>query len=92
MTDWPCTSCIYMSICMPVIDWIATGGDAPAYRYLLQGIREFLAAERLAGEIRDLGFDKPSFERLSRGIAATHVASKPYAMAASALDHTRAQG
>jgi demethylmenaquinone methyltransferase/2-methoxy-6-polyprenyl-1,4-benzoquinol methylase len=67
----------YMAVCMPVIGWIATGGDPSAYRYLLQGIREFPAAERLAGEIRDLGFDEVSFERLSMGIVAIHVARKP---------------
>jgi demethylmenaquinone methyltransferase / 2-methoxy-6-polyprenyl-1,4-benzoquinol methylase len=24
----------YMSACMPVLGWLATGGDASAYRYL----------------------------------------------------------
>jgi len=67
----------YMSICMPVIGWIATGGDASAYRYLLRGVREFPTAERLAHEIRDLGFQDVSFERLSLGIVAIHVARKP---------------
>jgi ubiquinone/menaquinone biosynthesis methyltransferase len=67
----------YMSMCMPVIGWIATGGDASAYRYLLKGIREFPGAERLADELRDLGFQEVSFERLSFGIVAIHVARKP---------------
>jgi len=67
----------YMSICMPVIGWIATGGDTSAYRYLLRGVREFPTAERLAHEIRDLGFQDVSFERLSLGIVAIHVARKP---------------
>jgi len=67
----------YMAVCMPVIGWIATGGDASAYRYLLQGIREFPTAEKLAEEIRDLGFQEVSFERLSLGIVAIHVARKP---------------
>lgn len=67
----------YMSICMPVIGWIATGGDASAYRYLLQGVREFPTAERLADELRDLGFQEVSFERLSLGIVAIHIARKP---------------
>jgi ubiquinone/menaquinone biosynthesis C-methylase UbiE len=35
----------YMSMCMPLIGWIVTGGDASAYRYLLQGIRDFPTAE-----------------------------------------------
>ncbi|MFL6599896.1 MAG: ubiquinone/menaquinone biosynthesis methyltransferase [Steroidobacteraceae bacterium] len=69
----------YMSICMPVIGWIATGGDASAYRYLLHGVREFPTAERLAEEIEDLGFDEVGFERLTLGIAAIHVARKPHA-------------
>lgn len=66
----------YMSICMPIIGWIATGGDPSAYRYLLQGIREFPTAEALAEEIRDVGFTEVSFERLSLGIVAIHVARK----------------
>jgi ubiquinone/menaquinone biosynthesis methyltransferase len=70
----------YMSICMPVIGWMATGGDASAYRYLLQGIREFPTAEQLADELRDLGLQKVSFERLSFGIVALHVARKPAAI------------
>ncbi|MDQ0073036.1 ubiquinone/menaquinone biosynthesis methyltransferase [Variovorax boronicumulans] len=31
----------YMAVCMPVIGWAATGGDASAYRYLLKGIQDF---------------------------------------------------
>ena len=65
---------------MPVIGWIATGGDASAYRYLLQGIREFPTAERLAQEIQDLGFEAVRFERLSMGIAAIHAARKPQSL------------
>jgi demethylmenaquinone methyltransferase/2-methoxy-6-polyprenyl-1,4-benzoquinol methylase len=73
----------YMSVCMPVIGWIATGGDASAYRYLLQGISAFPTAECLADEICDLGFDEVSFERLSLGIVAVHVARKPKPQQAS---------
>jgi ubiquinone/menaquinone biosynthesis methyltransferase len=69
---------LYMSACMPVIGWLATGGDASAYRYLLQGIREFPSAEALAEEIGKVGFVGVSFERLSLGIVAIHVARKPY--------------
>jgi demethylmenaquinone methyltransferase / 2-methoxy-6-polyprenyl-1,4-benzoquinol methylase len=68
---------LYMSVCMPVLGWLATGGDASAYRYLLQGIREFPTAEALAEEIRQVGFAGVSFERLSLGIVAIHVAHKP---------------
>ena len=67
----------YMSACMPLVGWLATGGDASAYRYLLHGIREFPTAEALADEMREAGFVDVSFERLSLGIVAIHVARKP---------------
>jgi demethylmenaquinone methyltransferase / 2-methoxy-6-polyprenyl-1,4-benzoquinol methylase len=67
----------YMSICMPVVGWLATGGDASAYKYLLQGIREFPSAEALAGEIGGHGFVDVGFERQSLGIVAIHVGRKP---------------
>lgn len=68
---------LYMSVCMPLIGWIATGGDASAYRYLLLGVREFPTAEALAAEIRQVGFVGVEFERLSLGIVAIHVGHKP---------------
>lgn len=67
----------YMRLCMPVIGWLATGGDASAYLYLLRGIREFPPAEELAEQIRELGFEEVRFERLSLGIVAIHSARKP---------------
>jgi demethylmenaquinone methyltransferase/2-methoxy-6-polyprenyl-1,4-benzoquinol methylase len=67
----------YMSLVMPLIGWIATGGDASAYRYLLRGVREFPTAEELAEELRHLGFEEVAFERLSLGIVAIHTARKP---------------
>ena len=69
----------YMSTCMPVLGWLATGGDASAYRYLLQGIRGFPTAEHLADEMRGHGFEDVSFERLSLGIMAIHCGRKPAA-------------
>ena len=67
----------YMSLCMPLIAWVATGGDASAYRYLLKGIQEFPTAEVLAAELSSAGFEDISFERLSLGIVAIHTARKP---------------
>jgi demethylmenaquinone methyltransferase/2-methoxy-6-polyprenyl-1,4-benzoquinol methylase len=67
----------YMATCMPVLGWLATGGDASAYRYLLHGIRDFPTAEAFAEEIRVHGFEEVAFERLSLGIVAIHVARKP---------------
>jgi demethylmenaquinone methyltransferase / 2-methoxy-6-polyprenyl-1,4-benzoquinol methylase len=67
----------YMSVCMPALGWLATGGDSSAYKYLLHGIREFPTAEALATEIRTHGFEQVSFERKSLGIVAIHSARKP---------------
>lgn len=69
----------YMHLCMPALGWLATGGDASAYRYLLQGIKDFPSAENLADEMRTAGFEDVSFERLSLGIVAIHRARKPSA-------------
>ncbi|HVY24023.1 MAG TPA: class I SAM-dependent methyltransferase [Steroidobacteraceae bacterium] len=69
----------HMSLCMPVLGWLATGGDASAYKYLLHGIRDFPTAEKLAEELRAHGFEDVSFERLSLGIVAIHTARKPKA-------------
>ena len=67
----------YMSACMPILGWLATGGDASAYKYLLQGIRDFPTAEELARELESYGFEEVQFERLSFGIVAIHTARKP---------------
>jgi demethylmenaquinone methyltransferase / 2-methoxy-6-polyprenyl-1,4-benzoquinol methylase len=67
----------YMSVCMPLLGWLATGGDASAYKYLLQGIKDFPSAEGLAQEMAEIGFADVRFERLSLGIMAIHVARKP---------------
>ena len=69
----------YMSLCMPLLGWLATGGDASAYRYLLLGIRGFPSAGQLAAELQGMGFEAVGFERLSLGIVAIHTARKPLA-------------
>lgn len=67
----------YMGLCMPLLGWIATGGDASAYQYLLKGVQGFPGAEDLQKEIEASGFEEVKFERLSLGIVAIHVARKP---------------
>ena len=67
----------YMSVCMPIVGWAATGGDASAYQYLLKGVRGFPGAEELAREIAAQGFVDVQFERMSFGIVAIHLARKP---------------
>jgi demethylmenaquinone methyltransferase/2-methoxy-6-polyprenyl-1,4-benzoquinol methylase len=77
---WPWlqrTYLIYMNLCMPLIGWLVTGGDSSAYRYLLNGIEEFPAAQQFADELAALGFVDIRFEQLSLGIVAIHTARKP---------------
>ncbi|MDQ6859135.1 MAG: ubiquinone/menaquinone biosynthesis methyltransferase [Chloroflexota bacterium] len=50
------------------------GGDRDAYRYLPRSLRPFPEAERLATMLRDAGFARVRFERLTFGIAAIHIA------------------
>ena len=73
----------YMSLCMPTLGWLATGGDSSAYRYLLDGIRGFPSAERLADEIHGCGFAEVRFRRRSAGIVAIHVATKSHGIPAT---------
>lgn len=68
----------YMAFVMPIIGWLATNGDASAYKYLLRGVESFPTAEALCAELSEIGFVGISFERLSFGIVAIHVAAKPH--------------
>jgi demethylmenaquinone methyltransferase/2-methoxy-6-polyprenyl-1,4-benzoquinol methylase len=67
----------YMSFCMPAIGWLATGGDTSAYRYLLKGVQDFPTAEHFADELTAIGYREVTFERLSLGVVAVHMARKP---------------
>ena len=69
----------YMKICVPIIGWIATRGDASAYKYLLKGMENFPSAEEFARELIALGFTDVSFQRLTLGIVSIHTARKPEA-------------
>jgi demethylmenaquinone methyltransferase / 2-methoxy-6-polyprenyl-1,4-benzoquinol methylase len=71
---------LYMHWCVPVIGWIATHGDASAYRYLLRGMENFPTAEEFARELDTVGFTDISYERLTLGIVAIHTARKPKTM------------
>ena len=71
------TYLVYMNLCMPVIGWIATRGDSSAYRYLLNGIKEFPPAEEFAQELASMGYIDVAFQRLALGIVAIHTARKP---------------
>lgn len=74
------TYLLYMNLCVPVIGWVATRGDASAYKYLLRGMENFPTAEEFAEELASVGFKDISFERLTFGIVAIHIARKPEVM------------
>jgi ubiquinone/menaquinone biosynthesis C-methylase UbiE len=67
----------YLAVCMPALGLLASGVDASAYSYLLEGIKGFPCAEALSDEMRAVGFVDVAFRRLSLGIVAIHVATKP---------------
>ena len=71
----------YMRVCMPIVGWLATGGDASAYGYLLQGVTDFPGAAGFAREIEQTGFRDVGFELLTLGIVAIHTGTKPLAEA-----------
>jgi demethylmenaquinone methyltransferase/2-methoxy-6-polyprenyl-1,4-benzoquinol methylase len=51
----------------------AVGSDPEAYRYLPRSIEAFYDPEALATRLRDAGFSRVRFERLTFGVAAIHV-------------------
>jgi demethylmenaquinone methyltransferase/2-methoxy-6-polyprenyl-1,4-benzoquinol methylase len=56
---------------IPALGGIVTG-DAPAYRYLVESIRRFPRPDRFAQLMRNAGFARVSFQRMSGGIVALH--------------------
>jgi len=69
---------VYHLYCRRVLPWIGglISGSPEAYRYLPESVRKFPAAPELATKIREAGFDDVSFEYLTGGIVALHLARK----------------
>jgi demethylmenaquinone methyltransferase / 2-methoxy-6-polyprenyl-1,4-benzoquinol methylase len=61
----------YSFAAIPAIGKVVTG-DGGAYRYLVESIRKFPAADRFAEMIGEAGFARVEFTRLSGGIVAIH--------------------
>jgi demethylmenaquinone methyltransferase / 2-methoxy-6-polyprenyl-1,4-benzoquinol methylase len=61
----------YSFAAIPPIGKMVTG-DGGAYRYLVESIRKFPPPELFADMIRDAGFGRVDFTRLSGGIVAIH--------------------
>ena len=64
---------LYFSFLLPALARLL-GGDGRAYRYLPESLRPFPDAERLAAMLRDAGFSTVTYERVTFGIAAIHIA------------------
>lgn len=63
----------YSTAILPRLGGLISGAE-DAYSYLPESVRKFLEAEELEEEMRQAGFSKVSFERLTGGIVALHVA------------------
>jgi demethylmenaquinone methyltransferase / 2-methoxy-6-polyprenyl-1,4-benzoquinol methylase len=61
----------YSFAAIPALGKVVTG-DGGAYRYLVESIRNFPPAERFAEMIREAGFARVEFTRLSGGVVAIH--------------------
>jgi len=66
----------YSRVLLPRIGGLLSG-DASAYAYLPDSIRQFPGPEALASELAVAGFEKIGWEGLTGGIAALHLGSKP---------------
>ena len=51
-------------------------GSPDAYTYLPESIRKFPGAEQLAQEMRQAGFSRVEFERMTGGAVALHLGYK----------------
>lgn len=63
---------LYLHRLVPLIATLL-GGDAAAYRYLPLSVAAFPDADGLAERMRDAGFARVRYERLTFGVAAIHV-------------------
>ena len=72
----PAFAVLYALYFHAIVPRLATllGGDRAAYRYLPRSLRSFPDPDGIAALLRDAGFSRVSFERLTFGIAAIHIA------------------
>jgi demethylmenaquinone methyltransferase/2-methoxy-6-polyprenyl-1,4-benzoquinol methylase len=72
--DVPGLDALYDAYSFRVIPAIgqAVAGDAEAYRYLVESIRNFPRPDVFADMMRSVGFGRVSFQRMSGGIVALH--------------------
>ena len=68
---------IYCNRILPILGGLLTG-SRDAYQYLPESVKKFPVAEELARQMRQAGFQDVSFNRLTGGITALHVACLPH--------------
>jgi demethylmenaquinone methyltransferase/2-methoxy-6-polyprenyl-1,4-benzoquinol methylase len=61
----------YSFTAIPAIGKVVTGDGAP-YRYLVESIAEFATADALQAEVRDAGFHRSTYTKLTGGVVAIH--------------------
>ncbi len=61
----------YSDAAIPALGKVVAG-DGPAYRYLVESIRKFPPPDRFADMIREAGFSRVEFTRLTGGVVAIH--------------------
>jgi demethylmenaquinone methyltransferase/2-methoxy-6-polyprenyl-1,4-benzoquinol methylase len=65
----------YSKTILPTLGGLISG-SSDAYTYLPESVRKFPEAAELAEQMRVIGFSKVSFEHLTGGIVALHLATK----------------
>lgn len=67
---------IYDAYSFNVIPWLGekVAGDRASYQYLVESIRKFPAQEAFAARIKAAGFARVTYENLTAGVAALHMA------------------
>lgn len=62
---------------MPAVARVLKPGEESAYRYLSASVQAFPRPAELALQLRAVGFDPVEVRRLTFGIAAVHVGTRP---------------
>ena len=76
---WAPWRAVYLGYLIRALPTVArmVSSDPAAYQYLAESIRAWPDQQRLAGVIRDAGWDDVAFRNLSGGIVALHRARRP---------------
>ena len=67
----------YLSRMMPLVARLFSRVNGQAYRYLAETVEGFPPPERLAALLLEIGFRPVTVERMTFGIVALHIATRP---------------